>query len=578
MRTIYLDFPPPPDEPVSVTLTGLVRLDTNVAISLPDPPDFADQGNGVWTVEFTEPEDLLNYSYTGEAEWSDGSISSFSGQSRLSHSLRGHVSLDENVIWYAENEPDRFQNDSVYVDLDVRRSVGADDPARLAKLEEARTAIRTARPSAVLPTYMSSRLARNTSDKLWYPGEAHDLEDFTEDQLMDAGPTGETGEFVDYSQTVARGQLVDRLVQEADDRGQPVLYTDNWVDDNTLPGFTSTDVTIAFMAEVTTGLHGVSVDHWVNAAVSFGYEGVTDEDVAGYVAACDGITLETVMSEFVRSSTTRIGRWKTSLQAFISAGKVVVFIPTETDPTLLAAQARFYAGLAIVLNGPVVSYPFFLPNPEWQLWPQTYGVPTGGIVQDGFKLTREFGEVTFVVDCSDQSVTITDGTEETTPTSPFFTYDQFIRRWGQKNVTVASNKDSTSSEPDLDSVQDAFDVSTSEIYQAFSGGIYAVPLDFTPNDGIVPAMLKHWAMVIAFAYLYDARGQDEKDRAWNKISIQLKNVYMDMAQYRAGLKQLPAELSGEAPQETSQVSAVDVFEASPDWWYTRYPDAVPVWR
>jgi hypothetical protein len=162
--------------------------------------------------------------------------------------------------------------------------------------------------------------------------------------------------------------------------------------------------------------------------------------------------------------------------------------------------------------------------------------------------------------------------------SPFFTTQQFLDRWGEKNVRIASNKDNTSAVINYDALQGSFDYATSEIYQAFRGGLYAIPLDFTPNDNIVPATVQRWAMIIAYADLYDARGQDERDRAWNKISTQLKAVYADMGMCRVGLKELPAELSHDTPLETAQVSAVEVFEAAPDYWWTRYPDSVPTWR
>lgn len=162
--------------------------------------------------------------------------------------------------------------------------------------------------------------------------------------------------------------------------------------------------------------------------------------------------------------------------------------------------------------------------------------------------------------------------------SPFFTTQEFLDRWGSKNVRIASNKDSSATTINYDALQGSFDYATSEIYQAFRGGLYAVPLDFTPNDNIVPATVKRWAMVLAYADLYDARGQDERDKVWNKISMQLKAVYADMGMCRAGLKELPATLNGEVTLETGEVSAIDVFEASPTYWYTRYPDSVPVWR
>lgn len=145
------------------------------------------------------------------------------------------------------------------------------------------------------------------------------------------------------------------------------------------------------------------------------------------------------------------------------------------------------------------------------------------------------------------------GVESSSPpsgdaTSPYFTLQQFYNRWGEKNVRIASNKDNTTLTPNYDAIQDSFDYAASELTRAFMGGIYAVPLDFTPNGGVVPKTVSRWAMVIAYADLYDARGQDEKDKVWNKISTQLKAVYADMAMHRVGLVQMLATVATAADE------------------------------
>lgn len=74
MATITVDFPDD-DEPIAVVLDSLTRLDTDEAVTLPTPATFTDQGDGVWTIDFDEPDVGVDYTYTATATWSDGTTS-----------------------------------------------------------------------------------------------------------------------------------------------------------------------------------------------------------------------------------------------------------------------------------------------------------------------------------------------------------------------------------------------------------------------------------------------------------------------------------------------------------------------
>jgi hypothetical protein len=126
------------------------------------------------------------------------------------------------------------------------------------------------------------------------------------------------------------------------------------------------------------------------------------------------------------------------------------------------------------------------------------------------------------------------------PLSIYFTWDEFVRRWGLKNIAIASNKQNVNANPDMNAVQDAFDYAYGEIQESFRGSMYSIPLSFVPNAGVVPPRVKRWAMIIAYADLYDVRGWTDQDRTGNKISKLLKNTYDEMGLYRAGVRILPA--------------------------------------
>jgi hypothetical protein len=127
------------------------------------------------------------------------------------------------------------------------------------------------------------------------------------------------------------------------------------------------------------------------------------------------------------------------------------------------------------------------------------------------------------------------------PTSPWFTYDQFCNRFGTKNIAVASNKENTSTDPNLPAVQDAFDEALEAVQDEMRGGPYIVPFDFTPNGGQCPWKIRVWGMTIAYAALYiGGRGVQEKqkDSVGDKISKLVSNIYREIGFAKAGLLQL----------------------------------------
>jgi hypothetical protein len=78
MKTLTLTFSSP-DLPTAVELMGLTRIDTEEELTLPVPPDFTDEGGGVWSIEFDEPAANLSYAYTAEVTWDDNTTSPLSG-------------------------------------------------------------------------------------------------------------------------------------------------------------------------------------------------------------------------------------------------------------------------------------------------------------------------------------------------------------------------------------------------------------------------------------------------------------------------------------------------------------------
>lgn len=170
------------------------------------------------------------------------------------------------------------------------------------------------------------------------------------------------------------------------------------------------------------------------------------------------------------------------------------------------------------------------------------------------------------------------------PQSPWFTYGLFLKKYGFKNVKIASNKDSTqnplaASTPDYELIQEAFDSAFEEVCDNLRGGVYQVPLDFTPNGGQVPGVIKKSAMAIAFDYLTDDRGIEEKaNRFDTRLDRRLKAIYDTLFLIKNGLRQINA-----VPNTGMDAKPVVVHNwFRHPWlisggWYYAFPDAAPIW-
>jgi hypothetical protein len=147
------------------------------------------------------------------------------------------------------------------------------------------------------------------------------------------------------------------------------------------------------------------------------------------------------------------------------------------------------------------------------------------------------------------------------PISTFFTWAQFSNRFGLANIIKVSNKDSTqntgsnvqaipSGQPNWYAIQDAFNYATDKIQSILQGGVLQIPLNFTPNGGVVPSRVGRWAMIIAFCDLLDMKQPDRppavvrgalgKSYAGPSFASKLAEVLDEIAMYRDGIwRQMP---------------------------------------
>lgn len=145
------------------------------------------------------------------------------------------------------------------------------------------------------------------------------------------------------------------------------------------------------------------------------------------------------------------------------------------------------------------------------------------------------------------------------PLSALFTWEQFVNRWGLKNIQNAANKDGTvpTTPPgnvNFGAVQDAFNYATDELYGSLRGGVLSVPLDFSDNpdgEGLVPPRVSRWAMILAYADLYDVRGWEDKNKTTNRIWRAVEGVYSELMMVKSGCSPLPeaAHVSSGTPMQ-----------------------------
>lgn len=187
------------------------------------------------------------------------------------------------------------------------------------------------------------------------------------------------------------------------------------------------------------------------------------------------------------------------------------------------------------------------------LYHYTFDDPTPGLKYNYWRQVIVDGETLF-----DNS---TDTNNVITPTASYWTYTQFVNRWGLKNIIACSNKDAKSDIPNMVAIQDSFDYAVDEINNTQRGGVLSSPLDFSPwNSGIqpsppspiIPPTVGRWGMIIAYADLFDVRGWEDKNVVGNRMRKLLGQTYDDMAMVCSGLKQINA-----APARDSRGCTVD---------------------
>ena len=108
----------------------------------------------------------------------------------------------------------------------------------------------------------------------------------------------------------------------------------------------------------------------------------------------------------------------------------------------------------------------------------------------------------------------------------YCTAQDILDRYGSAALLQVSNLDNNTTEVDYDRVERAIQYANRTIDARFDGSIYLVPLR-TSASGI-PPIVKDWAVVLAYAWLYNDKGQSDTNKNGNKMTMEVDRVRAEM--------------------------------------------------
>lgn len=251
--------------------------------------------------------------------------------------------------------------------------------------------------------------------------------------------------------------------------------------------------------------------------------------------------------------------------------------------TGLSLSALLYTGATLAATVPLTETPVASGRYIGAFTTAAVSTSYDGSAQNG--AGQEYGLFSFYVDASGASYTTP--ADVGTPTSPLWAYADFLSWVGIKTVSQASNKDSpaTSAESSVNryAVQMAFNYAINQIYDRCQGSRFNVPLDFTPNAGIVPQIVQRWGFIISMEDLTAGRGmsggetpgkagQGSPGAKWAKMA---NAAMQELGMYINGIggRDLPCRQSGHGVGP-AVVTELDVIRAQPGFAFI---DGVPIW-
>jgi hypothetical protein len=276
----------------------------------------------------------------------------------------------------------------------------------LKNYDEAKAWLSSHVPAAQVGVYCSSRAIQPSSQQQCTPPNCLSSDLFAESELLPPQFLDAGRRIVDYRQPAVRSKLIAAIVNDAKLYQTQWLFADNWSHPGLWTGYIAWPDTINYMRELHNGLAANGIGLICNVAI----EPATapPADLAALGAACDGVSLEMYALPAISRNPKGLASLVRGYQSLQASGCRVILIPDFSrglDSGL--AEARFIAGLAMILDGPCAGCPFYVPQQDWFRWPTQLGRPTGTIQQNGTRLARSFENGTVEVNGATRVTNIT---------------------------------------------------------------------------------------------------------------------------------------------------------------------------
>ncbi len=288
------------------------------------------------------------------------------------HNLRCLVNLSGHAAKYPAES---WATVPLVTDLSVRHNTV---PNAGDRFEEVLKLLKRTNPQALVGRYISG--GRVESAIKQYPREAIRANQLPHEWLRSATNR------VDLSNAKAADLFADLIIAESIQPVSPIVFLDNIVHPSMLRGWVSWENTCRFLQRVKHGLNQNGTRLIANLALA--PWGMSDGEVELLSAAVDGMSFEMPFHRRARGNRQRTRSLIAAYRTWLSAGKLVVFIPVvhalESVPekdreSAKAQEMRLLAGFAMLIRNPgdrlFVASPFWRPEPDWAHWPESFGTP-----------------------------------------------------------------------------------------------------------------------------------------------------------------------------------------------------------
>lgn len=267
---------------------------------------------------------------------------------------------------------------------DLQATDGATDLEAMGPYRVRLQAIRDTNPELFDWTgrYISGRRVEGTGVGVPHDEWPHAAIDYAEITPAYLGWNG-NADWVNISIPAARTEFVRAIVEQVRLSHRPILFLDNIVHPNALPGsFTWADV-CAFLAELKRAINLLGVYLMPNiSGASFQW---TAPERTSVLAACDAFSSETFWHPqcfdptIFASAATRIANAEAQVslyRAFLDEGKAVVGIPVAQGGFTQAQNGEFQCACAMLAWQPGDALFVCVGTQTTWLFPQTLGAPT----------------------------------------------------------------------------------------------------------------------------------------------------------------------------------------------------------